>query len=126
MDFNTLNLFRFRLHYLSYFVGSLLLGLPISKYFVEEGFRVLFWIGFFLSFGIQFALLELRFFARRVPSLSESGFPLFTVFLSFFLNLAVLAAILFLDFPFEPVGGFLIAYFLHLLFLVFASYFSGK
>jgi len=126
VDFNTLNILRFRLHYFTYLFGSLLLGIPISKYLVEDGFRILFWIGFFLSFGIQIAILELRFFARKVSSLAESGFPLFTVFLSFFLNLGVLAAILFLDFPFEPVGGFLIAYFLHLLFLVFASYFSGK
>ncbi|MDF3820582.1 hypothetical protein P3G55_11760 [Leptospira sp. 96542] len=126
MDFNTFDTKHFYKHYLSYLVVVTLLGFPITFGLVEEGYRFIFWIGYFLSFSIQISILQLRLLPRKIPALVESGFPLFTVFLSFFVNLAVLTTILVLEYPFEATSGFLIAYFLNLLFLVFASYFSGK
>jgi len=93
---------------------------------VEDGYRILFYMGGAISFSVQMAILQLRFLPRKIPALSETGFPLFTVFLSFFLNLGILTTFQVLEYPFEATSGFLIAYFVHLLFLVFASYFSGK
>ncbi|XDD43447.1 hypothetical protein AB3N58_03575 [Leptospira sp. WS60.C2] len=126
MDLNSVNLKRFHLHYFSYLLVLFLLSIPLTAGLVEEGYRILFYIGGAISFAVQMAILQLRFLPRKIPALSESGFPLFTVFLSFFLNLGILSAFQVLEYPFEATSGFLIAYFVHLLFLVFASYFSGK
>ncbi len=126
MDLNSINLKRFHLHYFSYLLLLFLLSLPLTAGFVEIGFRLLFYIGGAISFSVQMAILQLRFLPRKLPALAESGFPLFTVFLSFLLNLGILTAFQILGYPFEATSGFLIAYFVHLLFLVFASYFSGK
>lgn len=126
MDLSTINLKKFHLHYFTYLFVILVLSIPLTIGLVEEGFRILFYIGGAISFSVQMAILQLRFLPRKIPALSESGFPLFTVFLSFFLNLGILTAFQVLDYPFEATSGFLIAYFVHLLFLVFASYFSGK
>lgn len=126
MDLNTINLKRFHLHYFSYLFVVLILSLPLTTGLVEDGYRMIFYFGGAMSFAIQMAILQLRFLPRKVPALSESGFPVFTVFVSFFLNLGILTALQVLEYPFEATSGFLIAYFVHLLFLVFASYFSGK
>ncbi|TGL59877.1 hypothetical protein [Leptospira jelokensis] len=126
MDLNSINLKRFHLHYFSYLFVLLLLSFPLTIGLVEEGYRFLFYIGGAISFAIQMAILQLRFLPRKIPALAETGFPFFTVFLSFFLNLSILTAFQVLEYPFEATSGFLIAYFVHLLFLVFASYFSGK
>lgn len=126
MDLNTINLKRFHLHYFTYLIVVFILSLPLTAGLVEDGYRLLFYFGGAMSFAIQMAILQLRFLPRKIPALSESGFPFFTVFLSFFLNLGILTALQVLEYPFEATSGFLIAYFVHLLFLVFASYFSGK
>ncbi|MCW7469951.1 hypothetical protein [Leptospira kanakyensis] len=126
MDLNTINLKRFHLHYFSYLFLIFILSLPLTAGLVEDGYRLIFYFGGAMSFAIQMAILQLRFLPRKIPALSESGFPFFTVFLSFFLNLGILTALQVLEYPFEATSGFLIAYFVHLLFLVFASYFSGK
>lgn len=126
MDLNTINLKRFHLHYFTYLLFIFILSLPLTAGLVEDGYRVIFYFGGAMSFAIQMAVLQLRFLPRKIPALADSGFPFFTVFLSFFLNLGILTALQVLDYPFEATSGFLIAYFVHLLFLVFASYFSGK
>ncbi|TGN20683.1 hypothetical protein [Leptospira idonii] len=125
MDLYTLNLKKFHLHYFTY-----LLFCGILSYFLLPSFPeispLVFYVGCGTSFFLQIGAMELRFLPRFHPKLGEMGFPLFTVVFFFWINLGVLAALIFLEFPFEAIIGFLIAYFLHLLFLVFASYFSGK
>ncbi|TGM38194.1 hypothetical protein EHQ92_07415 [Leptospira biflexa] len=126
MDLNSINLKRFHLHYFTYLILVLILSLPLTLGLVADGYRIIFYFGSAISFSVQMAILQLRFLPSKIPALSESGFPFFTVFLSFFLNLGILTAFQVLEYPFEATSGFLIAYFVHLLFLVFASYFSGK
>ena len=126
MDLNSINLRRFHFHYFTYLFLLFILSLPLTISLVEDGYRILFYMGGAISFSVQMAILQLRFLPRKIPALSETGFPLFTVFLSFFLNLGILTTFQVLEYPFEATSGFLIAYFVHLLFLVFASYFSGK
>ncbi|TGL61286.1 hypothetical protein EHQ58_05785 [Leptospira ognonensis] len=126
MDLYTINLRKFHIHYFAYLVFVVTVSYPLLFRWVEPNFRFVFYLGVALSFFIQLSATELRFLPRFKPSLGESGFPLFTVPLFFFINLGVLSALVLLDYPFETIIGFLIAYFLHLLFFVIASYFSGK
>jgi hypothetical protein len=126
MDLYTINLKKFHIHYFTYLAFVVVATLPVVKGIVDPRFTFVFYLGAGLSFFIQLFATELRFLPRFKPSLGESGFPLFTVPLFFFINLGVLSTLVFLDYPFETIIGFLIAYFLHLLFLVIASYFSGK
>ncbi|MDZ4725623.1 MAG: hypothetical protein SH817_05675 [Leptospira sp.] len=126
MDLYTINLKKFHLHYFTYLLFVALASYPLVNIWVLPAFVFVFYLGIGISFFIQLLATELRFLPRFKPSLGESGFPLFTVPLFFFINLGVLSAMVFLEYPFESILGFLIAYFLHLLFLVIASYFSGK
>ncbi len=126
MDLYTINLKKFHLHYFAYLMFGVFLSIPIIDRSIESKFIFAFYVGFAVSFLIQFVAMEIRFLPRFKPALGENGFPLFTVPLFFFINLGVLSSLVFLDYPFETIVGFLIAYFLHLLFLVIASYFSGK
>jgi hypothetical protein len=126
MDLFQLNLKRFHFFYLSFFFVSILGFVPIVYTVLGEQFLLVFYLGFLISFFIQFGFTELRFLPIYKPTSEVSGFSIFTVVLSFFVNLSTVSAILILEYPFETIIGFFIAYFLHLLFLVIASYFSGK
>jgi len=126
MDLYTINLKKFHLHYFAYLGLVVITSSPVVRAFVDPNFIFVFYLGAGLSIFIQLIATELRFLPRFKPTLGENGFPLFTVPLFFFINLGVLSSLVFLDYPFETIVGFLIAYFLHLLFLVIASYFSGK
>jgi|GEM_PF-5975900 hypothetical protein len=126
MDLYTINLKKFHLHYFAYLVFVTLVSIPFVNQLIDADFQFVFYLGAGLSFFIQLFATELRFLPRFKPTLGENGFPLFTVPLFFLINLGVLSSLVFLDYPFASIVGFLIAYFLHLLFLVIASYFSGK
>ncbi|BDA79826.1 hypothetical protein LPTSP3_g27560 [Leptospira kobayashii] len=126
MDLYRINLKKFHLLYFVYFLLSGLVSIPLLGLWVDKNLHFVFYLGAGISFFLQIAAMELRFLPRVSPGLGEKGFPFFTVILFFFVNLGTISALAFLEFPFESIAGFLIAYFLHLLFLVFASYYSEK
>lgn len=126
MDIYSIDLKRFHLHYFAYLLLVIGIYVVLDEFVFSWGIGFAFYLGFAISLLIQFAATELRFLPIFQPSLRTSGFGLFTVPLFFLVNLGVLTFLVTLDYPIVTILGFLIAYFLHLLFFVIASYFSGK
>ncbi|GBF50564.1 hypothetical protein LPTSP4_20900 [Leptospira ryugenii] len=126
MDLLEIDKGKFKKYYsLFTLLGGILVSSIVKGCFQDANLSI-FLLGYSISLLVQISAIYLRLLPIERPALREGGFAFFTVFFSFFLNLAFLSALIYLDYPFEAIGGFLIAYFLSLLFFVIASYISGK
>jgi hypothetical protein len=126
VDIYSIDLKRFHLYYFACLLLAIGACVVLDDFIFLWDLGFAFYLGLAISFLIQLAATELRFLPIFQPSLRTSGFGLFTVPLFFLVNLGVLTFLVTLDYPIVTILGFLIAYFLHLLFFVIASYFSGK